>query len=251
MARAARLKRTFRPIRPLLLPVWRRVGPIVELGPRNAWRAWRQERQRARFLDPRRRIRPVTTAELADIRRRFRYYQGRTGYMTMAGDLAGDLIVRRELDRALELGPHILPLIVGADVMDIKENPDLEGEHRVIIHDARRAPWPIDDRRYDLFVGLQVFEHLVGSQADAFLEVRRVARHAVISLPIDWVMKDPKNCHHMISHERALSWFAPVVPTRVVEGNPAPGRRMIYVFEDLPLPSAAAATSGRPLVAGG
>jgi hypothetical protein len=64
--------------------------------------------------------------------------------------------------------------------------------------------------------------------------VRRVARHAIISLPIDWEMKDPRNCHHRISNERALSWFAPITPTRVIEGNGGTHPRLIYVFEDLP-----------------
>jgi hypothetical protein len=154
--------------------------------------------------------------------------------MSAAGDLAGDLILRYKLHHALELGPHVLPLIVGADVMDLRENPELYGDHTVIVHDARQVPWPIDDRRYDLFVALQVFEHLGGRQVEAFLEVRRVARHAVISLPIDWVMKDPTHSHHMITNDLALSWFAPVVPTRIELGNGGPKKRLIYVFEDLP-----------------
>jgi hypothetical protein len=43
----------------------------------------------------------------------------------------------------------------------------------------------VADNAYDLFVALQVFEHLGTSQREAFREVRRVARHAIISLPID------------------------------------------------------------------
>ena len=79
----------------------------------------------------------------------------------------------------------------------------------------------------------QVFEHLGDRQAEAFLEVCRVARHAIISLPIDWEMDDPTNIHHQISNEKALSWFAPVVPTRVELGNPGPRKRLVYVFENL------------------
>ena len=33
-----------------------------------------------------------------------------------------------------------------------------------------------------------------------------------------------------------LGWFAPVVPTKVVVGNPGHRKRLIYVFEDLPAP---------------
>ncbi len=153
--------------------------------------------------------------------------------MSVACAVAGDLIERHRLSSALELGPHLRSVIVGADVMDRSAQPDLEAEGRVIVHDATSAPWPIADKQYDLFVGLQVFEHLKDRQSVAFLEVCRVARHAIISLPIDWVMDDPSNCHHRISHERALSWFHPVTPTRVELGNPGPQKRLVYVFENL------------------
>ena len=188
-------------------------------------------------------IRPLRRYEIVDLGRRVRYYSARTGYMTVAAGVAGDLIDRHRLTSALELGPHLRPLIVGADVMDIASPKDLESEGRVIIHNATRDPWPVDDRQYDLFVALQVFEHLGTGQGAAFREVRRVARHAIISLPIDWVMADPKNCHHQLSSERALSWFLPVVPTRVVVGNGGSKKRLIYVFEDLPLPDVAAPAS--------
>ena len=118
--------------------------------------------------------------------------------------------------------------------MDIKARPELDPTIAITIHDVTQAPWPVDDKAYDLFLALQVFEHLRHRQREAFLEVRRVARHAIISLPIDWQMEDPQNCHHQISNERALSWFAPIAPTRVIEGNGGKHRRLIYVFEDLP-----------------
>jgi hypothetical protein len=63
-----------------------------------------------------------------------------------------------------------------------------------------------------------------------------VARHAILSLPIDWEMADPTDCHHRVSMERVLGWFAPVVPTRVVVGNPGHRKRLLFVFEDLPAP---------------
>ena len=236
MATGKRIRRLLRPLRPVLRPVWHRVRPIAEQGPTAAWRLWRLERRRARFADPSLPIRPITRRQFDGVAADYPYYRKRWTYMSAAGDIAGDLILRDGLSSALELGPHLLPLIVGADVMDLRHNPELKGGRRVIVHDATTVPWPVPDRAYDLFVALQVFEHLRDSQPAAFREVRRVARHAVISLPIDWVMDDPTNCHHQISHDRALSWFAPVSPTRVVLGNGGRGKRLIYVFEDLPLP---------------
>jgi hypothetical protein len=190
-----------------------------------------------RLLNRKPRLRALRRAELRALADRVPYYRSRITYMTAAGDVIEDLIDRHHASRALELGPHLRPLVVGADVMEREARDDIETEGRTIVHDATVVPWPIPDRAYDLFVALQVFEHLGTSQAEAFLEVRRVAKHAVLSLPIDWQLRDPTDIHHQIPHERVLSWFAPVKPTIVVLGNASPGMRLIYVFEHLPKPA--------------
>ena len=154
--------------------------------------------------------------------------------MSVVGALAEDLILRQHLTTALELGAHLRPVIVGADVMALSHRDDLDAEGKEVIHDATVAPWPVEDKAYDLFVALQVFEHLGDKQPQAFAEVRRVARNAILSLPIDWTMPDPNNCHHQISNEKVLSWFAPVKPTRIELGNGGNKKRFVYVFEDLP-----------------
>jgi Methyltransferase domain len=223
------LKHALRPIRPALLPIWHRVQGVVE--PSTAWQPFTPV-DRGATPAP---IRVLTKAEFDDVARRFPYYGPRGRYLSNAARIADELIATKDLERALEVGPHLRPLIVGADVIDRKANADLalEPSAELLVHDLRRVPWPIADGRYDLFVALQVFEHLGDAQNQAFREVVRVARHAIISLPIDWDMDDPTNSHHMISNERALSWFLPWQPTRVEVGNPGPRTRLIYVFEDL------------------
>ena len=176
----------------------------------------------------------MTRPDFEEMAARFPYYNGRWGYMSKALAEASTLIEEHGLRTALELGAPVRPIIIGADVIDIRARPELDATIPITIHDATKAPWPVGDKAYDLFVALQVFEHLKDRQPQAFLEVRRVARHAIISLPIDWEMDDPRNCHHQISNERVLSWFAPIVPTRIVQGNGGNRRRLIYVFEDLP-----------------
>jgi hypothetical protein len=178
-------------------------------------------------------IKPMTRAEFDELAAREAYYRGRHRYLGAAAWAAADLIDRHGLTSALELGPNLRPLISGADVMDRVARPGLEASGSVLLHDATATPWPIDGNHYDLFVALQVFEHLGAGQAAAFREVRRVARHAIISLPIDWQLEDPGNPHHGISHERVLSWFAPTAPTRVILGNPGYRQRLIYTFENL------------------
>jgi hypothetical protein len=179
-------------------------------------------------------IRAMTKPEFEAMVAKFPYYRNRWGYMSAALGQATTLIGRHGLRTALELGAPVRPIIVGADVMDKKARPELDPTVSIRVFDATQVPWPVDDKSYDLFMALQVFEHLTDRQREAFLEVRRIARHAIISLPIDWVMEDPRNCHHQISNERVLSWFAPIVPTRIVQGTGGHRRRLIYVFEDLP-----------------
>jgi hypothetical protein len=240
---SARLRRLLRPFYPVLRPIWHRVQPILAgETPRSLpvvierWRARRRDSLRRMRNIPDPPIRPLRNYELIDLGVAEPYYRPRRGYMNAAGLVASDLIERKELRTALELGPHLRSLIVGADVMDVVRNERLRAEGRQVVHDATKAPWPFPDKAYDLFVALQVFEHLGTRQPEAFLEVRRVARNAILSLPIDWVMADPRNCHHLVTEERVLGWFAPVVPTKVVVGNPGHRKRLIYVFEDLPAP---------------
>jgi hypothetical protein len=217
-----------RPLRPWLRPVWYRALDLTG----------RIERTPDRILaglDLRdRAVRPIRRADFDAMVAAFPYYRGRWGYMSAALAEAGQLIVRHDVRNALELGAPVRPILVGADVMDYKARPELDPTIPITIHDATEVPWPIGDKAYDLFLALQVFEHLRDRQPEAFREVRRIARHAIISLPIDWHMDDPRNCHHMIPEERVLSWFAPVVPTRVIEGSGGKSRRLIFVFEDLP-----------------
>ena len=183
---------------------------------------------------PRDGIRPLTEAEFTEMTAQFPYYKGRWVYVSKALGQVETLIRRRRARTALELGVPLRPIVVGADAMDITAGPHVDPAVHMTLHDATQAPWPVGDKAYDVFIALQVFEHLRDRQREAFLEVRRIARHAVISLPIDWEMDDPTNCHHRIPNERVLSWFAPIAPTRVIEGSGGRRRRLIYVFEDLP-----------------
>lgn len=241
MGVTAAMRRRLRPLRPILGPIWRaiqRERSRIQKGDPAAIPNV-VERFRYRILDRVRRrppIRPLRRHEIAELAAEVPYYRPRRGYLEVAAKAARELIARHGLGSALELGPHLRPLIVGGDVMDLRIRPDLRAEGRRIAHNATVVPWPIEDRAYDLFVALQVFEHLGTGQADAFREVRRVARHAILSLPIDWQMDDPTNCHHGLTMERALGWFAPIAPSRILVGTPGAKKRIIFVFENLPPP---------------
>ena len=155
------------------------------------------------------------------------YYKGRWRYTSVALAEAAKLIVRDDLGTALEVGAPVKPILTGAHVMDYRLREELDLHVDITVrYDATKVPWPFEDKQFGLFIALQVFEHLGQRQPEVFGEVRRVARHAIISLPIDWDMGNPKNIHHMIPEEMVLSWFAPVVPTRILEGQAEEARRL-------------------------
>ena len=180
-------------------------------------------------------VRPMLRSEFDEMAEAYPYYKGRWRYTSVALAEAAKLIVRDDLRTALEVGAPVKPILTGAHVMDYRYREELDPSVPVTVHDATQVPWPFEDKQFGLFIALQVWEHLGSGQRDAFREVRRVARHAILSLPIDWEMTDPSDIHHKISEEKVLSWFAPIEPTRIVEGNPEPRRRrLVFVFEDLP-----------------
>jgi len=176
--------------------------------------------------------------EIKDLCRDKAYYEPRS-YLGVAGTVVNGLLMKYQIESVLELGPHEVPLVEGSDIMDIRAaiknhlGPGGHLDSGCLCHtwDARQTPWPIRTRAYDLFIGLQVFEHLWSNQCAAFREVRRVAKHAIISLPIDWEQGDWM--HQGITDEKARRWFSPVVPSWTLIGTDAPHKRVIYVFENL------------------
>ncbi len=221
------LKGPLGPLRPVLRPIYRRLLDSGGSGPSSA----------SAVLDAidmsGRPVRPILRSEFDAMAAADPYYKGRWRYTSVALAEAAKLIVRDDLRTALEVGAPVKPILTGAHVMDYRLREELDPSVDITVHDATKVPWPFEDKQFGLFIALQVFEHLGKRQPDAFGEVRRVARHAIISLPIGWDMGDPKNIHHKIPEERVLSWFAPTVPTRILEGNPGPKKRVVYVFEDL------------------
>jgi hypothetical protein len=111
----------------------------------------------------------------------------------------------------LEMGCGGLPLSPDSDTMDVEFSPKIK-------HSAGDVPWPIEDKAYDAFVALQVWEHLEGAQREAFAEVRRVARRAILSFPLMWNTADPVHGH--ISREKIHGWVGETWPDKeIVIGN--------------------------------
>ena len=122
------------------------------------------------------------------------------------------------IESSIELGSKELKLISDSLTMGIEDEPD-------ILHDARE-PFPFKDKQFDLFIALQVWEHLEFSQYDAFKEVMRTCNKALLSFPYLWdCPKDPS--HHMIDTAKIAEWTCDVEPVKQWVCN----ARIFYYFE--------------------
>ncbi len=140
---------------------------------------------------------------------------------------AQELIAETQAESVLELGSYRLPLVVGSDTMD--RNDKFQPTYA---HDAGLAPWPIADERYDVFVALQVWEHLEGRQIAAFREVRRIAKSAILSFPYRWDCRKSNPSHHGITEETIAAWTEGCPAEKVIvipsKNN---HRRILYHFD--------------------
>ena len=150
------------------------------------------------------------------------YYRGRWEYI---GFVSG-LIAGLNPATILELGPAYAPIEDWADTMDLRAKGDFKVTY---LTDATHTPWPIPTKRYDLFVGLQVFEHLAGCQADVFEEVRRVSRQAILSVPYRWQCpQDP--IHHGVDDAVIRRWTADCPPWQTFGPFGAAAPRVVWYW---------------------
>ena len=96
------------------------------------------------------------------------YFVGRWEYFRVVIDIVHSL----NPSSVLELGPGKHTIVKECDVM-LKPEDDRWGRpvnpvHKFYLHDATEKPWPIPDKKYDLFIALQVWEHLSNKQSRAF-----------------------------------------------------------------------------------
>jgi len=98
------------------------------------------------------------------------------------------------------------------------------------LHDLNVFPYyfynegAIPDKYYDCFIALQVWEHL-DRQAEAFKEVMRISKNAILSFPYKWNFGDKR--HRGITGEKIDKWTCGVKPVSIKIIN----HRAIYVWE--------------------
>ncbi len=175
-----------------------------------------------RPIDPAGGLRPITYSDYRRARDKHRYLKSRWNYYYEAIAMAQRLAPRR----VLEIGCRYTPLFPDGDRLDYM------AEFRpTILHDATVVPWPIAAQSYDLVIALQVWEHLGSRQREAFAELPRIARYAILSLPYKWKRKSNPS-HSGIDDAVVSSWSGGLDPLETVQLPLfARHKRKIYLFD--------------------
>lgn len=168
------------------------------------------------------------------------YYQGRWAYFSKVTEIISE---QNDINKVLELGPSFMPVVKDCDIM-VKPGTDNWGRPiteapKEYNHDATVMPWPIIDKEYDMFVALQVWEHLAGKQKEAFSEVMRISKMAVLSFPYMWdcpINNANYPEHHMIDEKIIADWTLNIEPVKVIKiprtgERVSKGPRIIYFWK--------------------
>ena len=168
------------------------------------------------------------------------YYLGRWVYYKEVIDI----IQNEKAANSIELGPGYMPIVKNGDIilnpLDDQFGKPNDAKNHVYIFDATIKHWPIDDKAYDIFIALQVWEHLDSKQTRAFREVMRIAKKAVLSLPYHWdgglLDKPSHRAHRDIDNELIRDWTLGIEPKLSIEIERtgvefSKGPRMIYFWD--------------------
>lgn len=92
--------------------------------------------------------------------------------------------------KVLEMGTMGITCVEGSQTIDYEGNWGYKDKRPDYEHDARNCPWPFEEKQFEVFVALRVFQHLTPKQEDAFLESFRIARKVILVVPRDYNNKD-------------------------------------------------------------
>jgi hypothetical protein len=120
-------------------------------------------------------------------------------------------------ENVLEMGTVGMQLVENSHTIDFDEHWNFPGKNPTYNHNAKITPWPIENKKYDVFVALRVFQHLQPKQKEAFLEAKRIAKHIILCIPIksndDISFTKPLG----ITLEQLIEWNNGILPNKIIE----------------------------------
>lgn len=148
------------------------------------------------------------------------YYKGRWEYFSKVIEIISTL----SISRVLEIGPGYIPIVKNADLVinpiDDQFGKPNKYESMKYSFDATTRPWPINDKKYDLLIALQVWEHLDNKQPRAFREAMRISKRVILSFPFNWDGGEEKpshRAHRNIDRELINDWTLGIKPELEIE----------------------------------
>ncbi len=86
----------------------------------------------------------------------------------------------------LEMGTMGITCVKDTHTIDYAEKWDFPGKMPTYLHDARKLPWPIENKGYDLFIALRVYQHLAPMQKECVREAMRISKKVIMVVPSDY-----------------------------------------------------------------
>ena len=125
------------------------------------------------------------------------------------------------IDIAKEICPSGATIEAGASGIPLNDESFLYDYPK---YDLNIPPYLFASKQFDLFIALQTWEHL-NKQADAFREVMRISKAAILSFPYKWGKGHDKR-HTGIDDKIISEWTCGVKPIKTMLIN----KRAIYVW---------------------
>lgn len=123
------------------------------------------------------------------------YFEGRWSYYSKIINISKEIRPRT----ILEIGSNGFNLINESSTLELEKQYNAD-----FYWDITKTPWPFDDKQFDLVIALQVWEHLGCSQREAFIELKRVSKNAILSFPYKWLVGDTN--HYNITKNIINFW---------------------------------------------
>jgi len=150
-------------------------------------------------------------------------YKVRWPYYSRAVEVAKTLDIDNPSD-VLEMGTMGVSIVRNCKTIDYDVAWDFKNKKPTYLHDARVIPWPIETKKFKLFVALRVFQHLAPKQKECFLEAKRIAENVLIVVPNEY-----RNGTG-ITLEQLTEWNDGEPPT-IVEGNLLDRSTFLYLWK--------------------
>ncbi|HEX5687241.1 MAG TPA: hypothetical protein VFY73_24765 [Ideonella sp.] len=139
----------------------------------------------------------------------------------------------RSASDVLEMGPGGVSIVHGSETIDFAAKKAQLNYVPTWFHDGRETPWPVADKRYQVFVALRVFHQLSPCQRACFLEAKRVARNIVMVVAEPEDLADGDTTVSGLSEAQFTEWNNGVRPTVTVKLPFRVGRLYFWNEESL------------------